>query len=63
MVALVGHAGVVHVTYGPTVLSKPEHYDGFAHLVRVLINFWLTIAQRPSVDAMSGPDLGVAGRL
>ena len=44
-------------------MSKPEHYDGFAHLVRVLINFWLTIAQRPSVDAMSGPDLGVASRL
>jgi two-component system response regulator len=34
-------------------MSKPEHYDGFAQLVSVLIDFWLTIAQRPSADAMS----------
>jgi len=35
-------------------MSKPEHYDGFARLVRLLIDFWLTTAQRPSVDALSG---------
>jgi chemotaxis family two-component system response regulator Rcp1 len=35
-------------------MSKPEHYDGFARLVRLLIDFWLTTAQRPSVDAVSG---------
>jgi two-component system, chemotaxis family, response regulator Rcp1 len=35
-------------------MSKPEHYDGFAHLVRLLIDFWLTTAQRPTLDAGSG---------
>src|SRR3954462_10951738 len=35
-------------------MSKPEHYDGFARLVGLLIDFWLTTAQRPSVDAVSG---------
>jgi chemotaxis family two-component system response regulator Rcp1 len=35
-------------------MSKPEHYDGFAQLVRLLIDFWLTTAQRPSPDAGSG---------
>ena len=35
-------------------MSKPEHYDGFARLVRLLIDFWLTTAQRPTLDAGSG---------
>jgi two-component system, chemotaxis family, response regulator Rcp1 len=35
-------------------MGKPEHYDGFAQLVRLLIDFWLTTAQRPTSDAQSG---------
>jgi CheY-like chemotaxis protein len=29
-------------------MSKPEHYDGFAHLVRGVLDFWLTTAMLPS---------------
>jgi chemotaxis family two-component system response regulator Rcp1 len=35
-------------------MSKPEHYDAFAALVRGVIDFWLTTAKLPSVDARSG---------
>jgi CheY-like chemotaxis protein len=28
-------------------MSKPEHYDAFADLVRGVIDFWLTTAQLP----------------
>jgi two-component system, chemotaxis family, response regulator Rcp1 len=28
--------------------SKPEHYDGYASMIRGVVDFWLTKAQLPS---------------